>query len=595
MQEKICVFGKKAVLLRVEKEKMKDKLLIYGGWLLVVVGLLLKCYAFDCLVLAPQIAHWGWTGYLTKIAASMMLALPFLWCRRKWIYGLVVFGLTDLWFIANVVYFRAYHLFITWHLFALAGNMSGFESSITPYLSWSLLVIMLPSVLVLPCIFLPLERANWKGTLVVLILSVLASAGGSISRWLAVRPWLNGEGLSWEWFNPCSLPKSLSEDYSEHERQASKYIRSRSMLGYPLYMIYDAVETYRHRGVAPELTEEERAEVEKRIGPKVPQNEANGSLVILLLESFESWLIEAEDVHGNPVCPAMRAYIETHPVLYVKDVATQIQFGMSGDGQLIVNTGLFPTLEGVACMDYGYNTYPNLAHFYPRSAVVNPCRNVWNQAVVTTSYGYRQLVEPKSENRFEWNDSIVVDKMITTLEGLGNQACVMGITVSGHLPFDTSRDRIEVSEEAPEWIRNYLQTAHFTDRQVGRLLAWADTAKVMENSVIAITGDHRIFHAWINDELREYGLKAGLPFGTSQAGCPLIVKSPKIEELRVVENGEQVDIFPTILDAIGQENYYWKGFGRDLLQEAGKAEEEGPDIRRQVSDKLIRMDYFAEK
>ena len=595
MQEIICIIGKKAVLLRVETERMTNKLLIYGSWLLVAAGLLLKCYAFDCLILAPQIAEWKLTDYLTKIAAAMLIALPMLWSKRKWIYGLVVFGLTDLWFIANVVYYRAYHLFITWHLFAFAGNMSGFESSITPYLSWSLLSVMLPSVLILPCIFFPLERANWKGTLVVLMLSVLASAGGSFNRWRNVRPWLNGEGLSWEWFNPCSLPRALSADFSEHERQAGKYIRSRSMLGYPLYMIYDAVETYRHRGEVADLTEEERVELEKRIGPKVLQNRVKGNLVILLLESFESWLLEAEDVHGAPVCPSIRAYIESHPVLYVKDVATQIQFGMSGDGQLIVNTGLFPTLEGVACMDYGYNTYPNLAHFYLHSAVVNPCRNVWNQAVVTTSYGYRQLVEPQSENRFEWNDSVAIDKVKETLERFGRPACVMGITVSGHLPFDTSRDRIEVSEEAPEWIRNYLQTAHYTDRQVGRLLAWADTAKVMENSVIAITGDHRIFHAWINDELREYGLKAGLPFGTSQAGCPLIVKSPKIKTLRVLERGEQVDIFPTILDAIGQENYYWKGFGRDLLQEEERIDEEGPDIRRQVSDKLIRMDYFADK
>jgi phosphoglycerol transferase MdoB-like AlkP superfamily enzyme len=202
------------------------------------------------------------------------------------------------------------------------------------------------------------------------------------------------------------------------------------------------------------------------------------------------------------------------------------------------------------------------------------------------------MVEPESDNRFEWNDSIVMDRVIETFTSLPSPACVMAITISGHIPFDSSPDDIPIPDSVPALFRHYMQTAHYTDRQIGRLLNWADTAEVMQNSTIVITGDHRIFHAWLNDETREFGVRANLPFGTGQAGCPLIIVSPRMETLRIIEQAEQIDIFPTILDFIGQKNYFWKGFGRDLREENIPVENGNYQLHRSLSDKLIRTNYF---
>ena len=141
------------------------------------------------------------------------------------------------------------------------------------------------------------------------------------------------------------------------------------------------------------------------------------------------------------------------------------------------------------------------------------------------------------------------------------------------------------------FLKHYLQTAHFTDRQLGRLLSWADTASVMQNATIVITGDHRIFHAWINDEIREYGIRAHLPFGVNYAGCPFILAGPKVVS-RTLQQGLQVDIFTTTLHAIGQSEYFWKGTGHNLLEDYTASASEG-NLRRQISDKLIRTNYFA--
>lgn len=562
----------------------------WGDWLLVVVLLMVKSYLFDVAITRPASVEWVTYDWLVNVAAAMIIAIPVLLSKRKYPV-FIILGVADAWIIANIVYFRSYRLFITWYLIKLSSNMGGFGNSILPYLSPSLLIFPMLTMLAAVCFLWPNQRTKWYEACAVLVAGVMFSVGGSYDRWKQKRAQGCPAPFTWEWVNPCILPADLSFHISEQERQTSNYVREHSILALPLYLTYDAAGKWMQREWVT-LTAEEQLELQRLTNPRVAPNPAEGNLLIILAESFESWLLDVEDAEGNPVCPAIRQYIQTHPVLFVKDVSTQIMYGMSGDGQLIVNTGMFPTLEGVACVDYGDNTYPNIAHFYPHSAVVNPCRNVWNQTLISLAYGYRQMIEPVSDNRFEWNDSIVIDKVMETFMLLPSPACVMAITISGHIPFDSSPDDIPVPDSVPALFRQYMQTAHFTDRQIGRLLNWADTAQVMQNSTIVFTGDHRIFHAWLNDEIRDYGLKANLPFGTSQAGCPLIIASPKMDSLRTIPQAEQIDIFPTIIGFIGQKSYFWKGFGRDMMEENDSDETGNTAIHRQLSDKLIRLNYF---
>lgn len=563
----------------------------YGKWLLVVLLLILKSLVFDSLIATSPTASWEFTDVLVNMAAAVIIAMPVLFTSRRYPIFIILI-LADIWMVVNIVYYRAYRLFFTWHLFSLAQNMDGFWDSILPYFSYSLLLFPLLTLPACVCFLWKSKSVRWYEIGIVLMLGVLLSIGGSIDRWNKLKVKLDDKSFSWEWLNPCDVPEAISVHISENERQTAIYIRHHSILSYPLYMANDAIKKWQRSKPEP-FTEEEVNELQQLTGPNVPSSPPQGNLLIILAESFESWLLDVHDANGLPICPSLREYISTHPVLYVKDVSTQIAYGMSGDGQLIINTGLYPTLEGVACTDYGDNVYPNIAHFYPHSAVVNPCKNVWNQTIVTFSYGYRQLVEPEDDSRYAWNDSIMANKVIETFNTLPVPACVMAITISGHIPFDSHPDDISIPDSVPSLFKYYLQTAHYTDRQIGRIFQWADTAQVMENSVIVFTGDHRIFHAWMNEEIRDYGLKAHLPFGTNQAGCPLIITSPTIDSLCIIDQAKQVDIFPTILGLIGQKDYYWKGFGKDIL-DSTYLKNDDSNLHHQLSDKMIRINYFKQ-
>ena len=556
---------------------------------LLVVGLLgAKCFLFDAIVdtglyVSPAHTYFKW-------AAAVILAITVMWTPKRWpVFTLL--GITDIWIIAQIIYYRVNHLFITWHLLSLTGNMEGFWSSIIPYCDASLLLFPLLTCAAALCFLWETAPFRWWETLIALIAGVMLSFTGSVLRWHYHKPCINGAPFTWEWVNPCSVPQAFFVDMSENERKATHYIHHRSVLAYPLYMVADCIQCYADRTTPAELTADEQAELTKLVSPPLSPAEPQGHLVILLLESFESWVLDAEDASGNPVCPAMKAYIGSQPVLYARDATTQIGYGMSGDGQMIINTGLYPTQEGIACIDYDYCTYPNLAHFYPRSAIINPCRNTWNQRRMTPAYGYQELIEPDTDYRFAWNDSIVIDKLIQTLDTVSAPCCAMGITINGHLPFDSSPDAMELPDTIPSIIQNYLRTAHYTDRQVGRFLAWADTAEVMQNSTIAITSDHRIFTYDMSKEVRDYGLRANLPFGTGDAGCPFIMTAPCIESTIYIPQAKQGDIFPTLLHAIGQQHYFWKGMGHDLISEPGYADDNYA-LRRSLSDKLIRSNWF---
>ena len=92
-----------------------------------------------------------------------------------------------------------------------------------------------------------------------------------------------------------------------------------------------------------------------------------------------------------------------------------------------------------------------------------------------------------------------------------------------------------------------------------------------------------------------YAKEQNLSIASGENYCPLIIYSPRISEnIHVADTCYQMDIFPTILHLIGCEDYYWKGFGVNLMDSVARhnrpiSEKEAYNL----SDKLIRSNYFA--
>ena len=88
--------------------------------------------------------------------------------------------------------------------------------------------------------------------------------------------------------------------------------------------------------------------------------------------------------------------------------------------------------------------------------------------------------------------------------------------------------------------------------------------------------------------------KNNLGFGEINGYIPFIIYSPQIGNKIIIEEPVfQMDIYPTLLSLTGCEDYYWKGFGVNLLENGSwNIRTIQPNEAQELSDKMIRANYF---
>lgn len=507
------------------------------------------------------------SAYLAVTAVAFALA-TLAWLPRRFTM-ITLLVLADLWLIAGIWYYEANGLWLSWHAIRTITELRGFAASIFAYLSWRQMVLPLTTLCGVVILFVfpvakPSVRQGFLVGAAVLFLLVCASIGRLL------------------------YPLSEEEKEVSFKAEQKYFVYTHSPLAQVGAILAEAgKDTFlRWRAVMP-LSVREQTIMSTIYGspsiPKPPQ----GHLVYILVESLETWAMEATTLQHDPICPCLNAFISTHNVLYVREVETQQIYGRSGDGQLITQTGLLPLSAGVACQDYGENSYPNLAHFYADGVVLNPYRiPVWNQRTVTYSYGFKHLESPRS--LINQTDSILLLHAREYLSKASVPTAVLALTIDTHTPFRSRQDSIPLPDTYSRAEQDYLRSVHYTDRQIGRFLAWADTAATMRNATIVITADHNHF-------------PRTLPSAHSVARgyCPFILLSPQITHPVYYPRALQMDLFPTVIHAIDQTNYAWHGLGIDLLSTNAKELPAKRPISVKeayaLSDKLIRCNFFMWK
>ena len=123
------------------------------------------------------------------------------------------------------------------------------------------------------------------------------------------------------------------------------------------------------------------------------------------------------------------------------------------------------------------------------------------------------------------------------------------------------------------------------------LKPFLDALRYHPEAVVVITGDHTIFKPLMLQENMSYILSHDIKIVDGKNYCPLIIKSPNIEQdCFFSDECYQMDLFPTILAAIGESDYWWRGFGINLLSPSSRLFTENEAYS--LSDKLLKMDYF---
>lgn len=557
-------------------------------------------------ILVHQVYEWL-LFIIPKVAISMIFASPCFLLKKRW--GLILNILMDVWLVCNLLYFKVNDLFIDVDAIRMVGNLTDVNvtKSIFPYL-----YAILPFVLItIACWYIinknhnaPIKfnfRKFAKAILTAIVLMLIVDANDWRCNYLAPKGEREnnndvfaskGGKCGWKYFVPFNWVRiyaggNVFNDINKWER---KYITDASIFHYlPAIFIFD--------GLLPDDSEVQinYSEVEPFLTNEnsVPPEPTN-NLIVILVESLESWMINGSG-QLNSITPNLNRFCTNEHVLFSNKITSQAKHGISGDGQMIINTGLLPTNHGAACMLYGRNVFPNFAHLFNQSAIINPWPNIWNQDVVTYQYGYKTLVEPTSDKE-RWNDSIVLARTKDILlQDPKTAKCLLAITLSTHMPFNADERLKHVhtfDETMPKLVASYLDCLSYTDYCIGQFLTEIENNESIANSTIIITGDHTVFKSGMRDLLPKIsGVDKNLVQECSY--CPIWIYSPKIRKNTQIHNIHyQMDIYPTILDLLDAQGYYWKGFGISLLKcDVHKRTTTEQDASC-LSDKIIRTNFF---
>lgn len=119
-------------------------------------------------------------AYLSKSILALLLTLPLVLRAPRWVEAVVALA-TDLFLVANLLYFRTYYTAIPLESYALAGNLRDFTASVTESLRWPDLLFPLSTAAAGACALRQRPAAE------------LAAHGGAPGRQGGLPPQLRGD------------------------------------------------------------------------------------------------------------------------------------------------------------------------------------------------------------------------------------------------------------------------------------------------------------------------------------------------------------------------------------------------------------------
>jgi phosphoglycerol transferase MdoB-like AlkP superfamily enzyme len=519
------------------------------------------------------------TPYMLVFKASIAISIAsliFLFKHKSW--TIVVSILINMWGISNMMYQRANGILIDAYSITMVGNMDGFWGSVPFYMRGSDFYIFYTSLIVIiSYILFRNKNRNLSNGLIGIVLGICVHIFGyemRVRSHNAYKPFLEEK-----FYNPYSLEKMHFACWDLYDN--AHYTRETSIIHHFIYQTH----FFFSKIVFPEtytLTDVEANQARQFIKPNNKNVIPERPLYIIVVESLENWVI-------NPYSmPNLYQFIQKENILFAPNLKCQTRGGTSADGQMIINTGLLPTKEGAVCFRFPRNTFPSLSKLYETSFNVIPGgQTVWNQSLMNTAYGIKDNFDGSL------NDKDLIEQFI---EKYNKYDYGMMLTMSTHSPFNAYAhlSSLSIPAGAPTSFSNYLKSFNYTDQCLATLFSAIESNEKLKNSTVVITADHTVFNKELRDSFNDFCKQNNLSLSiTSEGYCPLIIYSPNIEGNKVVnETAYQMDIFPTILNVIGCEDYYWNGFGINLLEKDtnNRKIEDYPAL--ELSDKLHQANYF---
>ena len=497
--------------------------------------------------------------YFNTILVTLVLALPYVLLRRRWLQIVMMLVLDGL-LISNLMYSRTYNSVIPLESYLLAGNLSDFMASVVDSMRWIDLLFPISTLIAGFWVrrYAPEARLAWRR--VVHYMAIIIAVGAICGLLL--------------------MPKGGFSKTIDDMQSANYYSCVTPEYTFFGSLLYDAMHT--DAPCTPQIQEEVKTwfALQPNYIPLSDSISERKNLVVVLCESLESWVIGLR-MEGKEITPNLNRAIADTQTLYDPNTLTQVKGGRSIDCQLLLNAGLLPLRSGCYAMKYTGNNYHTLTKamastYNSRSYLLTVDKPVtWNQAQVAKAFGIDTLLskdswqlDEKVGSRKKLGDVSfmrqAVEKMKTEqIWKRGEHVYLQFVTYSGHNPFilPDNLKRIQLKGNYPRKMLDYMTMANYTDYAIGILLQYLKSRPDWHETMVVIVGDHEGLAADRADIRRS---AEGRRVVSASQFTPFIVLNSPIA-MRYDGILGQVDMYPTILNLMHLDNYYWRGMGQSIL------------------------------
>lgn len=178
--------------------------------------------------------------------------------------------------------------------------------------------------------------------------------------------------------------------------------------------------------------------------------------------------------------------------------------------------------------------------------------------------GFGRIVGKQDFPRSSWNskwgahDGVVAQRLLSDLDAAPEPFFSVWLTLSSHEPFETPDPP---AIPGTDWQSLFFNSIRYTDRVLGDLIADASKRPWWERTLVVIVADHGRRVLPLDASAEPRGADANYRLPMLWLGGALTVRDSVVDEI-----ASQVDLPPTLLDALGLEGGERYRFGRSLLQ-----------------------------
>ncbi|MBV7274174.1 LTA synthase family protein [Clostridium sp. PL3] len=563
--EKIVDFLEKNI-----REIYKDKFLMTA-----IIGTLLQYVLFILLLsngkavsINFKTAILGVPPILVYIAFAIVpYSFAFLFDGREQKLAVIIGNiLVSLLMIFDLWYYRSNSSFLNYYMFSMTSNLEGLGPSILAMFR-TIDLMFLINTLVLIVIFIKNIRA-YKET------------KRSLSKFglLFLIPILY---LAYNHIKVDKFQRGYAYQYlfkrTWSQNQMMYYL---TPIGYHLYDLYN----YEQDNKPYVMSNQEQDEIKNYYNSKeknLKSNEYSGifkgkNLIVIQVESMENFVIN-EKVNNQEITPNLNKLINNS--LYFSNYHEQTYNGTTADATFVSNTSMLPVLVGNNNFNYPYNDYNSLPKLlknegYKTYSMHGEKGNYWNWMTAEKHLGFDNCSDITQFKEDEiiglgLSDRSFLSQASEKIEEQKNPFYTFMITETSHSPFNLPKNQktINISDNLKGTkMGGFIECIHYTDAMLGKFIEDLDKKGILENTVIAIYGDHEGVHKFFSEEV---GTIKGIPdkWRNNDRRVPLIIYSKGLKGKEIEVNGGQVDFLPTIsyLMGIQEDKYINTALGRNLL------------------------------